>query len=146
MISTTRYLRSSLGAGARKVQDLRARFKTVEEIREARGVTLLRQWLSDEQRRQFNASKSFEVIGCDSRKRYRIVHGTGTNVHELGDDGRPTMGFCFVPSGGLVAGDVMLAQKIALETNERFALAVANKFPIQGHDRENPCPLPRRAY
>ena len=28
----------------------------------------------------------------------------------------------------LVAGDVMLAQKIALETDERGALAVANKF------------------
>jgi hypothetical protein len=43
----------------------------------------------------------------------------------------------------LVAGDVMLVQKIALETDERGALAVANKFfvsttgrrimPIQGH-------------
>jgi hypothetical protein len=28
----------------------------------------------------------------------------------------------------LVAGDVMLAQKIALETDERSALAVARKF------------------
>jgi hypothetical protein len=28
----------------------------------------------------------------------------------------------------LVAGDVMLVQKIALETDERGALAVANKF------------------
>jgi hypothetical protein len=35
----------------------------------------------------------------------------------------------FVPMGDLVPGDVMLAQKIALETNERAALAVANKFP-----------------
>jgi len=33
-----------------------------------------------------------------------------------------------VPKGYLVAGDVMLAQKIALETNERRALTVANKF------------------
>jgi hypothetical protein len=32
--------------------------------------------------------------------------------------------------GALVAGDVMLAQKIALETNERAALAIANRFPI----------------
>ena len=34
----------------------------------------------------------------------------------------------FVPVGYLVAGDVMLAQKIALETNELSALAVANRF------------------
>jgi hypothetical protein len=33
-----------------------------------------------------------------------------------------------VPTGHLVAGDVMLAQKIALETNEFGALAVANTF------------------
>ena len=33
-----------------------------------------------------------------------------------------------MPHGNLVAGDVMLAQKIALETNELEALAVANLF------------------
>jgi hypothetical protein len=91
-------------------------------------------------------SKSFEVVGCASRKRYRIVQGIGANVHELSEDGQPVMGFCFVPSGSLVAGDVMLAQKIALETNEPAALAVANRFPIRDRDRENPPPLPCRAY
>ncbi|MGE9007887.1 hypothetical protein ACO2JO_04860 [Leptospira interrogans] len=146
LVSTTRYLGSSLGAAARRVQDLRARLKTYEELREARGITLLREWLSDDQRRQFDASKSFEVIGSNSGKRYRITHGTGTNVQELAEDGQPVMGFCFVPDGGLVAGDVMLAQKIALETNERAALAVANKFPTRGHDRANPPELPRRPY
>jgi hypothetical protein len=38
------------------------------------------------------------------------------------------MGWCFVPEGSLVAGDVMLAQKIALETSEYAALAVARRF------------------
>jgi hypothetical protein len=33
-----------------------------------------------------------------------------------------------VPSESLVAGDVMLAEKIALETDERVALATANNF------------------
>jgi len=36
------------------------------------------------------------------------------------------MGLCFAPVGPLVRGDVMLAQKIALETNDHSALAVAN--------------------
>jgi hypothetical protein len=40
------------------------------------------------------------------------------------------MGWCFVPRGQLVPGDVMLAQKIALETNETAALAVANRFSL----------------
>jgi hypothetical protein len=32
---------------------------------------------------------------------------------------------CFAPVGALVQGDVMLAQKIALETDEQSALTVA---------------------
>jgi hypothetical protein len=36
--------------------------------------------------------------------------------------------WCFLPTGQLVAADIMLAQKIALETNEHKALAVANGF------------------
>jgi hypothetical protein len=40
----------------------------------------------------------------------------------------PVTGWCFVPRGPLVAGDVMLAQKIALETDESGALAVAKNF------------------
>jgi hypothetical protein len=50
------------------------------------------------------------------------------NIHEIDGAGCPRGGWCFVPKGHLVASDVMLAQKIALETDERGALAVANKF------------------
>jgi hypothetical protein len=89
---------------------------------------LLRQWLSPEQLAQYDARSYFEVTGCDSGKRYRISHGTSMNIRELDGDGRARVGWCFVPRGYLVAGDVMLAQKIALETDERGALAAANKF------------------
>ena len=146
LTSATRYLWRSLAESARKVQALRERLKTIEDLREARGITLLRQWLSPEQQAQFDSSKCFDVAGCDSGRRYRIRHGTGTNVHELDDAGRPVVGWCFVPSGHLVAGDVMLAQKIALETNERAALAVANRFPVQVPRRTNLDAPPRRAY
>jgi hypothetical protein len=44
--------------------------------------------------------------------------------------GCPVMGWCFLPKGGLVAGDVMLAQKIALENDERAALLVARRFLV----------------
>lgn len=95
---------------------------------EARGLRLLREWLSPAQLAQYDAHRYFDVIGCHSGKRYRIRHGTATNVHELDDAGDPAVGWCFVPRDYLVAGDVMLAQKIALETNERGALAVARNF------------------
>jgi hypothetical protein len=97
---------------------------------EARGLRLLRGWLSPEQRAQFDTKGYFDVVGCDSGRRYRIHYGTMTNVHELDDAGRPVEGWCFVPIGQLVAGDIMLAQKIALETREFSALAVANLFNV----------------
>jgi hypothetical protein len=99
-----------------------------ENSSEARGLRLLRSWLSPEQRAQFDATRYFEVTGCDSGKRYRIHHGVVTNVHEMDAAGHPKVGWCFAPVGHLVAGDVMLAQKIALETNESGALAAANAF------------------
>jgi hypothetical protein len=95
---------------------------------EARGLKLLKEWLSEEQLAQYERHKYFDVTGCHSGKRYRIRHGTGTNVYELDGAGRPRAGWCFVPKDYLVVGDVMLAQKIALETDERGALAVANNF------------------
>ncbi len=95
---------------------------------EARGLELLKEWLSPEQFAQYDAKSYFEVTGCHSGKRYRISHGTSMNIYELDSAGRPRVGLCFVPKGYLVAGDVMLAQKIALETDERRALMVANKF------------------
>nr|WP_240537557.1 hypothetical protein [Bradyrhizobium japonicum] len=98
--------------------------------RETRGTILLREWLSPTQRAQFDASKSFDVVGGDSGRRYRIHYGRVTNVHEIDGAGQPVTGWCFIPSGGLVAGDVMLSQKIALETDEKTALAVANRFKI----------------
>jgi hypothetical protein len=111
---------------ARRVRqrELRAKYSP-----EARGLKLLREWLSPEQRAQFDAEGNFDVIGCHSRKKYRIRYGSSANIDELDHAGVPRMGWCFVPNINLVAGDVMLAQKIALETNERDALAAANRFP-----------------
>jgi hypothetical protein len=50
------------------------------------------------------------------------------NIHEIDHAGRARTGLCFVPNAHLVAGDVMLAQKIALETDESGALRVARNF------------------
>ena len=130
--SATRRLWHFLVDCVREVQLWRARYweRYVSNYEpEARGLKLLREWLSPEQRAQFDAERYFDVIGCHSGKKYRIRYGSAANVDELDDAGVPRMGWCFVPDAYLVAGDVMLAQKIALETNERAALAVANRFP-----------------
>jgi hypothetical protein len=99
-----------------------------ENTPEARGRALMRQWLTPAQRSQFDKNGYFDVIGSSTGNRYRVQYGSSANVQEMGSDGYPRAGWCFMPHGNLVAGDVMLAQKIALETNELEALAVANLF------------------
>jgi len=59
---------------------------------ELRGRKLLREWLSSEQRTQYDAHNYFEVKGCHTGKRYRIRQGIVANVEELDDAGRPREG------------------------------------------------------
>jgi hypothetical protein len=124
------FLRPFLADVGRRELTLRDWFQEncCEHDCEARGLRLLREWLSPEQRAQYDACRYFDVIGCVSGKRYRIHHGASMNVHEIDAAGHPRVGWCFVPNTYLVPGDVMLAQKIALENDERGALAVAKRF------------------
>jgi hypothetical protein len=131
LLIASRRVGASLAQYIREVQAARERYRARFATREERGVNLLREWLSPEQRAQFDANRYFDVIGCDSGRRYRIHYGKTTNVHEIGDDDLPSVGWCFMPEGPLVAGDAMLAQKIALETHEYGALAVANRYPMR---------------
>ena len=119
------------GDGLRCIRALRRLFKYSRQKNwpEARGLRLLRAWLSPEQRDQFDTFGYFDVSGSATGKKYRIHFGVAANVQEIGEDGAAKRGWCFVPAASLVPGDVMLAQKIALETGECAALAVANQFP-----------------
>jgi hypothetical protein len=85
---------------------------------EERGFALLQAWLASQ--------RAFEVLGCDTGTRYRITCGTAMNVHQLDQTGRSVAKWCFVPEGDLVTGDILLAQKIALETMERQVLKLGN--------------------
>ena len=120
-------LQGFLAVSARAAKALCDSFGSKNDA-EARGQTLLREWLSPEQLVQYHANGYFDVVGCASGKRYRVHYGTSMNVHEIDNDGSARVGWCFVPNICLVAGDVVLAQTIALETNELGALAVAKEF------------------
>jgi hypothetical protein len=54
------------------------------------------------------------------------------NVYALDCRGCVHRGLCFMPVGELPIGDVMLAQKLALESCEENALAIAKQFTPQG--------------
>jgi len=87
---------------------------------------------------EFAEKGYFEVVGGDTGRRYRIYAGTVTNVCEVDENGRLTMGVCFLPMGDLPIGDVMLSQKIALESSESHALGVARKFAPNAMFRRTP--------
>jgi len=90
-----------------------------------RSMELLRRWLSKEQLEQFEADGHFIVVGNVTRHEYRIEQAHMFGVVRMKDQ----MSFCFVPQGALSIGDIMLAQKISLETDELAALRIANKRP-----------------
>jgi hypothetical protein len=101
-------------------------FSHAHEVRE-KSLELMKTWLTPKQLKQYEADGTFDVIGCDSKKRYRITDGRFSHgVHELDPRGKLVAKYCFVPEGAASAGDVMLAQKVALEHNEHAALKVAN--------------------
>jgi hypothetical protein len=95
---------------------------------EEKGNALLRSWLTPEQDSQWLWDRAFEVTGCDTGNRYRITDSPSMNVLQLGLSGHTVAKWCFTPSGSLVKGDILLAQKIALETMEMKALEVANRY------------------
>lgn len=96
-----------------------------------RSLDLMRDWLTPQQRDEYDAHGCFHVSGCHTGKTYRIHAATVSNVHELAE-GKPVFSLCFQPdsNASFFAGDVMLAQKLALETNERAALRIANRTPL----------------
>ena len=108
------FLRGAGEFGSRRAQD--------------RGIRLLKENLDPTQRHQYERHGFFEVTGGSTGKRYRIRHGRQMNIEQLDKNGRRVCGWCFFPQGNLVAGDIMLAQKLALELYEAEALRIANRY------------------
>ena len=103
---------------------------------EERGEWLLLATLSLAQREQYRLNRYFDVIGGETGKRYRIRHGHQMNVEELDRKGRRVALLCFLPKGPMPLGDILLAQKLALELFEGDALRVAYQSPALAARRD----------
>lgn len=92
---------------------------------------LLREWLSPRQRAEFDTKGCFWVNGSAGGK-FCITQASFYNIawHDL--EGVKVL--CFTPQGLLPRYDCMLAQKIALETDEMEALRLSNKRWQAGAD------------
>ena len=106
-----------------------------------KGLALLCAGLTPAQLKQYQQHRHFDVVGGSTSRRYRIHRGTSMNIDELDESGEVVRKWCFFPEGGLVTGDVMLAQKLALELFEQEALAVAHKFQRRTGFNSNQPPL-----
>ena len=95
----------------------------------SRGRRLLSENLTSAQQAQYFYHGCFDVVGGTTGRRYRIWHGSAMNVDLIDDRGRRLEKYCFYPVGQLVVADIMLAQKIALESFEMDALSIANRLP-----------------
>ena len=104
-----------------------------EATPEGRSLRMLREWLSQAQREQFASKGYFDVVGGNTGNQYRIYTGTLANVCEIDKEGHLREGLCFTTIVDLPIGDVMLAQKIALETCEDEVRALARWFTPQSH-------------
>jgi len=75
--------------------------------KEARGLELLKEWLSPEQLAQYDAKSYFESPAATAER--DTVFARHRDEYPRTRRGRPRVGWCFAPKGHLVAGDVMLA-------------------------------------
>ena len=89
-------------------------------------MELLKSNLNPRQLDQFNRERIFEVYGGATGRHYRIRRGWSMNIDEIGTGGSVVKTWCFYPKGRLCVGDVLLAQKLALEAFELEALEVGN--------------------
>jgi hypothetical protein len=98
-----------------------------------RGMRLLKSQLTPAQVRQYEYYGWFDVIGGETGHRFRIHRGDVLNVDEYDSTGKCVLRWCFMPIGNLVRGDVLLAQKLAIELFESQARSIANILPARPH-------------
>lgn len=93
-----------------------------------RAERLLLMMLSKEQRESYEKKRYFDVIAGQSKRRYRLHHGSHGNV-KLMDGEREVISYCAQPDN-VPLGDSMLAQKLQIECDESAFLKVANGTDI----------------
>jgi len=96
---------------------------------EAKARVLLDRALTPEQRRDLAAKHYFDVKA--KRFTYRIREGHSGNVEALDASGRVISRFCAHPLSRVPVYDVMLAQKLWIETDENMFLNKAAPYPLQ---------------
>lgn len=118
----------------REAREERARIEAAErekerEAAQERARQALIDHLTDKQLEVFERNHSVPVTAFKSGNKYLIEKGRSGNVRVLDKDGRTRERLCFHPRILCPDYDVMLMQKLMLESAEEEALRVANRHP-----------------
>jgi hypothetical protein len=109
---------------AREAEERRKEEEKRRQAAEEKALQLLLENLTENQAEVYKATGAIPVQ-CASGRKYHIRKGIAQNVHELDEKGATARRLCFHPSDCPVY-DVMLAQKLMLETAEEEARRIAN--------------------
>lgn len=91
---------------------------------EKKAEELLFLFLSEEQKKQYKEHGYFETEVNDNR--YRIARGRAGNIYRLDKSGKPVTRLCVHPEELLPSSDNVLAQYLALHSDEQQLLRTAN--------------------
>ncbi len=122
-----------IAAEERFYEEERARQRLHRVEVTARAESLLLSALNPIQAKDFRTTREFTVISKDGKRTYRITYGIAGNVILI-EKGKPVARYCIYPIG-IPIEDVMLAQKLMLETDEESFIRIANRTPIRGLER-----------
>lgn len=101
------------------------RVEAERQLAEVKADALLAEFCDAMQRDQIEKKAEFIVL-TESGKRYRVKRNQ--RVAELDSQGNLVAYYCIHPRESVPSGDVMLAQKLMLETEEARFLQIANRY------------------
>lgn len=116
-----------LAAHERYLAQMSARRKKQDEC-EARARGILLEFLDQKQRAEFEEYKRFRVQGQDGY-RYVIEHKFAHNVYRIEGETK-VVEYCLVSTGHVPIYDLMLTQKLLLESNPEPFFAKANVWQL----------------
>lgn len=90
-----------------------------------RAMALLHSCLNDEQRDMLRTRKKFRIVS-NLLNIFEIRLFKTHNIYKLDLNGQAVENWCVLPKGDLALGDVLLAQKVWLETDEADTAKYAN--------------------
>ncbi|HSV44786.1 MAG TPA: hypothetical protein VLJ58_03255 [Ramlibacter sp.] len=104
-------------------------YQLPDQAAQTKSRDLLERALTPQQWRDLFAKRHFYVKG--KRFTYRIREGHSGNVDQLDSAGLVISRLCAHPLGRVPVYDVMLAQKLWIETDENMFLSKAAPYPLR---------------